>query len=237
MGGIKHRLHDAKQLLEKELSTYVHHLQSGRSKLTPQSAQALSAIVQALETTQIYEQIEHLGGLQHLIEQLTGGSSHGGHRQVGFGHHYGAGGIMPRRHQPMMPHAEMDMARRRYRTRSDMPHADYDIHDDLDIHDDYDEYLDMENARRRRLPPRTRTGRFRKRRTRYEMENDLDRMDMVDDLADAIHTAMRYANPRNDYPHADTNRMDMMADHRTTSDMPHSDGTRSDGTQNRSPMR
>jgi len=240
-----HKIQEGQRILFKELDEMLHHLQSGKAKMTASDIVALSSVLQQLEMGKLFKALEKHGGIDQFLDSLLGQDSHGGsQRQVGFGHHYGAGGIMPRRHQPMMPHAEMDMARRRYRTRSDMPHMDYDrydIHDDMEAEMEMDaEYADMEMARRRRLPPRTRTGRFRRRRTRYAMDmphDDLDRMDMDLDRADETHNALvnaldmvtRYANP--------THR----ADHRTTGDMrmdnPTGD-TRSDGrTTNVSPMR
>ena len=189
-----HKVEEGKRYLYKELDQMLHALQSGKAKLTAQSASALANIIQGLEMTKLFEDIREMGGLKHLLEQFAGGS-HGHQRQMGFHvphHHYGQHSRMPdKRWTPQMDY------------RYDIS-DDYDM--DMDITDDYDRY-ENEMARRRRLPPRDRRGRFRRRRGRYELENDMDRYDAIDDVIDLIHNAMR------------TTRNDTRADYRTTNDM------------------
>ena len=249
MGGLKHKVEEGKHLLMKELKEIIHHMQSGKAKLTPQSASALANIVQSLEITRIFEEIEEMGGLKHVLESVLGGGGHGGgHRQIGFAAPYGQHSRMPdHRWQPQMIHDDLEMARRRRYRRPrydmDMPHGDmdadmrYDLESDmdadLDIHDDMDRY-DMEMARRYRRNPRRYTVRRHTRRVpRYETDGDMAddmRADTHNALVSALEAVTRYANPthradgthsRNDMRYDGTSA-DMRADNPTVD-------TRTDG--------
>ena len=196
-----HKVEEGKRYLYKELDQILHALQSGKAKLTAQSASALANIIQGLEMTKLFEDIREVGGLKHVLETLTGGSSHGGHRQIGFHTPYHSGGMTPKRWQPQMDRYEMEAARRRYRRprydgmdmEAENAEMRYDMDADgrYDLDADMDADFEMEMARRyRRYPRRYTVRRHTRRMPRYDM-------DVADDLRDDIHhaleTAMRYA--------------------------------------------
>ena len=231
-----HKIQEGQRYLFSELDKMLSALQSGKAKLTPQSAVALSSILQQLEMGKLFKALEKHGGIDQFLDSLMGQDSHGQQHKMGFQvpHHGGShgGGMYPYRQHPMMESA-VRRGRRSYRTRGDYPSSDYDRMDmdmdrydmdaDMDMDMDYADHDDhMEMARRgrkgRRLPPRDRFGRFKKRGTRGDLDSEYAdmRMDISDDVRHALESAMRTV--RYDMPHSDT-RTDMRQDQH-----PHNDG-------------